>query len=64
MVKVLRYPRIFLFDRNIKVIGFDLATTKFAWDIFPVGYPLLNKDMGGPPKKTKWKYRDLIGMLG
>ena len=54
----------FLIDRTIKAVGFDLATTKSARDNVPVGYPLLNKDMDGPPRKAKWKYRDLIGMLG
>ena len=54
----------FLIDRIIKVIGFELATTKGAMDNVPATYPLLNKDVDGPARKTKWKYRDLIGMLG
>ena len=43
----------FLVDRTIKFIGFDLATTNGAKDNVPAGYPLLNKDMGGPPSKAK-----------
>ena len=54
----------FLIDRIIKAIGFDLAATKSAKDYVPVGQPLLNKDMDGPPKKAKWKYRGLVRMLG
>ena len=46
----------FLIDRNIKAIGFDLATTKGARDNVPVGYPLLNKDIDGSPRKARWKY--------
>ena len=41
-----------------------MATTKGAIDNVPVDYPLLNKDVEGPARKAKWKYRGLIGMLG
>ena len=43
----------FLTDRIIKAIDFDFAPTKGARNNVPVGYPLLNKDMDGPPRKTK-----------
>ena len=43
----------FPIDRIIKAIGFDLATTKGARDNVPVGYPLLNKDIDGPPRKAR-----------
>ena len=54
----------FLIDRIIKAVGFDMATTKGVRDNVPASYPLLNKDEQGPPKKDKWKYRGLVGMLG
>ena len=43
----------FLIDRIIKAIGFDLAATNGVRNNVPVGYSLLNKDMDGPPRKTK-----------
>ena len=52
----------FLIDRIIEAIGFDLATTKGARDNVPVGYSLLNKDIDGPLRKARLKYRGLIGM--
>ena len=53
-----------LIDRIIKAIGFDLATTKGSRDNVPASYPLLGKDVDGPVRKAKWKYRGIIGMLG
>ena len=54
----------FLIDRIITAINFDSTTTKSARDNVPVGFPLLNKDVDGPARKARWKYRGLIGMLG
>ena len=54
----------FLIDRITKAIGFEMATTKGARDNVPVAYPLLNKDIDGPARKGKWKYRGLIGIFG
>ena len=54
----------FLIDRILKVIGFEMATTKGARDNVPVAYSLHNKEVDGPARKAKWKYRGLNGMLG
>ena len=54
----------FLIDGIIKTIGFELATTKGARDNARTTYPLLNRDVNGPAKKAKSKYRGLVGMLG
>ena len=54
----------FLIDRLIKAIGFDLSTTNGSRDNVPASYPLLGKDVDGPVRKAKWKYRGIIGMLG
>ena len=64
MVEVLRCPNLFLLIGSSKLLVFDLATTKGARDNVPVDYPLPNKDVNGPPMKTKRKYRSLIEMLG
>ena len=54
----------FLIDRIIKALNFNSTTTKGSRDNVPATYPLLNKDINGPPRKANWKYRGLIGMLG
>ena len=54
----------FLIDRIITAINFDSTTTKSARDNVPVDFPLLNKDVDGPARKARWKYRGLIDMLG
>ena len=45
-------------------MNFDSTTTTGSRDNVPAAYPLLNKDINGPPRKAHWKYRGLIGMLG
>ena len=65
VVQDLRYiSQPFLIDRIIKAIGFEMTTTKDTRDNTQVAYPLLNKDVDGPARKVKWKYRGLIGVLG
>ena len=54
----------FLIERIIQVLNFDCKTTKSATNNTPVGYPLLNKDEDGLPRKASRKYRSVIGMLG
>ena len=51
--------QIFLIYRVIQALNFDPKTNNT-----PAGYPLLNKDENGPARKTSWKYRGIIGMLG
>ena len=54
----------FLIDRVIQALNFDPKTKNSATNNTPAGYPLLNKDENGPARKSSWKYRRIIGMLG
>ena len=54
----------FLIDRIIQALNFDPKATKSDTNNTPAGYPLLNKDENGPARKSSWKYRGIIGMLG
>lgn len=54
----------FLIARIIKSLNFDSITTKSARDNVTVFYPLPNKDVDGPVRKTKRKCRGIIDMLG
>ena len=54
----------FLIKRIIQVLNFDPKTTKSATNNTPVGYPLLNKDEDGLPRKASWEHWGVIGMLG
>ena len=42
----------FLIERIIQVLNFDPKTTKSATNNTPVGFPLLNKDEDGLPRKA------------
>ena len=50
----------FLIKCIIQVLNFDPKTTKSATNNTPAGYPLLNQDEGGLPRKASWKYRGVI----
>ena len=53
----------FLIDGFFQALDFDPKTTKSATKNTPAGYPLLNKDENGPPRKAPWKYRVLLVCL-
>ena len=54
----------FFIDIIIQALGFDPKTKKVATNNTPSGYPILKKDKNCPTRKTSWKYRGIIGMLG
>ena len=47
-----------------KLWVFDPKTTKGATNNTPDGYPLLDEDENGPARKSSWKYRGSIVMIG
>ena len=51
-----------LIQRCIDLVGVDESVTKGRAN--PVVKPLLSKDLDGPERKCKWKYRTATGMLG
>ena len=53
-----------MIHRVVETLGLDSSTTKSPKGNTPVSYPLLSKDKNGPPRKSTWKYRSVIGMLG
>ena len=51
----------YLIARILKALGFD--TNDVHTKVNPVVKPPLHKDIDGPPRKHKWHYRSVIGML-